>query len=522
MFCQTVFSAKTAPKQKLPDTTATTPSALYRTPRCTPRYSVSFSDGKRDGPIRGLSMLASSESLEPASESATNHGTSSPTDCPFGAAHDRLIAALVDILSTANLSGWCLDSVARLEEYLPALVALNLNANQLSSLHGVPGEVRTLSIASNRLTGLTSYSHLLNLVNLDISRNEVDSLRQLSCLRHLRELRADGNVITSVEGLEWMDGLVQPSLKGNALQKLELDAFRWRRLEMLNVSGNQLERVSGLAGLQALIALNVDDNQLATLDAGGAILRLRILRASGNQLRALHVHWFAGLRTLYADGNALERCALYPVERGANGAHDRCDRLQNLSLRNQAGHGISLDFLVRGEVQDAKRLYLSGNALPADFLVSAHYNLVYLELANCRLLVLPPALTSLIPNLRALNLNYNFLEDIKGLAGISRLRKLSVVGARLKDAKEIIRVVGGLVEMDTLDFRMNPCTMGWYLPLPLGRGEEPWAQLDKQFRRRLPDTVYMGRLAYRGLMIRRCRGLRVLDGVVVTEKERAN
>lgn len=124
------------------------------------------------------------------------------------------------------------------------------NANQLSWLSGVPGGVRTLSVASNRwvaavclfavyvlralsadrlsaglryttpssssrlgpgvyalrpgvyalmvaarhlfptvtnniflhrLTGLTSYSHLLNLENLDISRNEVDSLRR-ACL----------------------------------------------------------------------------------------------------------------------------------------------------------------------------------------------------------------------------------------------------------------------------------------------------------------------------------------------------
>jgi Leucine-rich repeat (LRR) protein len=55
-----------------------------------------------------------------------------------------------------------------------------------------------------------------------------------------------------------------------------------------------------------------------------------------------------------------------------------------------------------------------------------------LELANCRLATLPPNLATLTPNLRALNLNYNFLEDVRGLEGLARLRKLSVVGARLK------------------------------------------------------------------------------------------
>jgi hypothetical protein len=33
--------------------------------------------------------------------------------------------------------------------------------------------------------------------------------------------------------------------------------------------------------------------------------------------------------------------------------------------------------------------------------------------------------------------------------------------------------------------------------------------------------VYVGRLAYRGLVMRACSGVRVLDGVAVTSKERA-
>ncbi|KAJ7242874.1 hypothetical protein B0H12DRAFT_1131751 [Mycena haematopus] len=577
------------PISAMKSTTVTPSSALkdpnrprFRTPRRTHRRSVSFSDGKRDGPIRGLSsatvepsarskriaeMLARSDSSELESDSptkgsnarasgsgssvvstvASGSGTRSRTfsrshasrsvgrnngtfltECSFGVAHDRLVEVLTDVepfephwegLSRVDLSERRLESAARLKEFLPALDELNLNANQLSWLSGIPGGVRTLSVASNRLTGLTSYSHLLNLENLDISRNEVDSLRQLTPLRHLRELRADGNSITSAEGLERMDGLVKLSLEGNSLTALDLSAFRWTRLEMLNVSGNRIERVGGLAGLQALVALN-------HADAGGAMPRLRILRASGNRLRAVHVHWFAGLRTLYVDANALEgENALVAVGAGnvtrREGKGGALERLENLSLRNQVGRGLRLDF---GEVRDARRLYLSGNALPSNFLSTVCYNLVYLELANCRLATLPTGLATLTPNLRALNLNYNFLEDVRGLEGLGRLRKLSVVGARLKGTKEIIRVVRGLPEVEILDFRMNPCTLGWYLPL-IVQGEElsggRWAELDARFRRGLPDAVYVGRLAYRGLVMGACSGVRLLDGVAVTEKERA-
>lgn len=95
---------------------------------------------------------------------------------------------------------------------------------------------------------------------------------------------------------------------------------------------------------------------------------------------------------------------------------------------------------------------------------------------------------------------------------------------------------------------MNPCTLGWYLPLlvrdlpgalqpsdsnngsvfhstdrdnarPI-KGTDSWQALDAKFRRDLPDDSYVGRLAYRGLVMRSCPNIRLLDGVDVTEKEK--
>lgn len=109
---------------------------------------------------------------------------------------------------------------------------------------------------------------------------------------------------------------------------------------------------------------------------------------------------------------------------------------------------------------------------------------------------------------------------------------------------------------------MNPCTLGWYLPLLVkdapgalqpsderpgphadapadlghtgyrgkgkpgagGRAGEgtsgAWRELDAKFRRDLPDEAYVGRLAYRGLVMRACPRVRMLDGVEVCAKER--
>ncbi|KAH7913431.1 hypothetical protein BJ138DRAFT_1146190 [Hygrophoropsis aurantiaca] len=627
-------------RSALKSTSATPVSALknvsrdkYRTPaqRLGHRRSVSFSDGKRDGPIRGLGvrgitpddyevslsdgdqvqgslvpsarskrladMMHDLENTDLDDEGSPTKSTSSGrppteelqplghrrpssqvavsgsvanssrrvssmsqrsrivdskgmqnatflTEWSFGLAHDKLVQVITDMqpfepyweeLNNIDLTRKTLDSVARLKEFLPKLDSLILNHNQLSWLSGIPATVRTLSVASNFLTGVTAFSHLSNLENLDISNNDIDSLTQLQCLRHLRELRADGNKITSIDGLQKMDGLVKLSLQDNQLREADLTSFRWSRLEMLNLSHNRLTDISSLAmSLPALVALNIDNNMLDHLEPGGSMSRLRILRVSGNRLRHLNVAPFPNLRTLYVDNNSL--ATLVKAERLA--------KLENLSMRNQSCRDFNLS---TRQFRDVKRLYLSGNKLRADFIEEPCYNLVYLEAAACRLTSLPRDLSRLVPNLRVLNLNYNFLEEAQPLEGLTRLKKLTIIGSRLKGTKPLIRVLQRMPDAEMLDFRMNPCTLGWYLPLLVRdvpgalqpsennsggsggdghpRGEKTseygWQELDSKFRRDLPDDAYVGRLAYRGLVMRACPHIRMLDGVEVSEKERA-
>ena len=102
---------------------------------------------------------------------------------------------------------------------------------------------------------------------------------------------------------------------------------------------------------------------------------------------------------------------------------------------------------------------LEGN--PSPFPMSptsqACYNLVYLELAACRLTTLPENCSALIPNVRVLNLNYNFLgtSDVSSaLSGLTRLRKLTIVGNRMAGTKSLIQMLGGMGEnIEMLDFR---------------------------------------------------------------------
>ncbi|KAF8685467.1 L domain-like protein [Rhizoctonia solani] len=450
------------------------------------------------------------------------------TECSFGVAHDRLVELITDVhpyqpywepLSEIDLSKKGIESLARLKEFLPNLDRLNVHGNELAYLSGIPSCLRDLNAAQNQLTSMTSYSHLANLEVLDISNNQIDSVAQLRCLRHLRELSAAGNTISSLSGIDQTTSLVKVNLKGNCLKSVSLEDCSWPHIDSIDFSNNGMKTIAGLSSVPTLVTLNLDHNALAELHVNTPLPRLRNLRLSDNKLAELDCSSFVNLRTLYVDNNKLG--ALRHVEKAR--------RLENLSLRNQSGRGLHL---CMSHIRDVKRLYLSGNPLDPGFLEVPCYNLVYLELAACRLSSLPTDLYRLVPNLRVLNLNYNFLSDARPLGGLMRLRKLTVIGSRLKATKPLLRSLQSMKELEMLDFRMNPFSLGWYLPLLVrdvpgalqpsetNGKNTPWSDLDVKFRRDLPDELYIGRLAYRGLVMRVCPQVRIMDGIEITQPER--
>ena len=95
----------------------------------------------------------------------------------------------------------------------------------------------------------------------------------------------------------------------------------------------------------------------------------------------------------------------------------------------------------------------TGNPLLPGFFSEPCYNLIYLELAACRLIQLPPDFSRMVPNVRVLNLNYNFLEDPRPLDGLTRLRKLTIIGSRIKRAKQLLRMLRGMRDIEMIDFR---------------------------------------------------------------------
>ncbi|GAC96262.1 protein phosphatase regulatory subunit [Pseudozyma hubeiensis SY62] len=418
------------------------------------------------------------------------------TDASFNFAHDKVLEAITDVepwepgwdeLQTIDLSCRRLESCVRLKEFLPLLEEVDLQTNELSYLTGIPASVRVLNVAHNRLTSMASFGHLLHLEELDISGNQIDSLTHLSCLKHLHTLKADGNAISSLDGIDKIRSLAHVSLSGNRLKGINLASTQWSGLETLDASHNQLISIRGLSLMRRLKSLNLDHNDLTMVDLMPTMPKLRVLRVSGNvHLQTLDVAPARRLRTLYADYCDLDRIDNL----------GQLEHLDNLSMRQQAEAAITWP---ADQLRDIRRLFLSGNAFPQGISTTSEarkpiassltaqpplvqplrfLNLVYLELSACQLMQLPADLAQVAPNLRSLNLDHNLISTLPSLEGMQRLKRLSLVGCRVKKSKSIITAVRGLSELQVLDCRTNPCTLGLYAPLiapsasPTHRGED--------------------------------------------------
>lgn len=285
-----------------------------------------------------------------------------------------------------------------------------------------------------------------------------------------------------------------------------------------------------------------DHNDLCTFEVTEPMPRLRGLRLCDNHLEHVDVKLCANLRTLFIDS-----CDSVHIE-GAS----RLRKLENLSVRDQRGRGmwvalslgaqrqLALTSLCRAlptkHIRDVKRLYLSGNPIPATLLSQRFFNLVYLELAMCQISVLPADFAAAVPNVRTVNLNYNFLSDLSPLAGLARLQKLTVLGSRLKSCgRPLVEVLQTLPELELLDLRMNPSTLGFYPPLLVEDATDdgvphatyrivssraPWSDVDTKFRKSLPNEYYLRRATYRAVLLHTCPRLRLLDGLLVSKADR--
>ena len=100
-------------------------------------------------------------------------------------------------------------------------------------------------------------------------------------------------------------------------------------------------------------------------------------------------------------------------------------------------------------------LTVIGNDLSSNFFSALTLSsLEYLEAAACKMSSWPSRFSEIAPHLKVLNLNYNYLEHLDGVHGMTGLRKVMVVGNRLGGGdKAVLRGLKGLHGLEEIDLR---------------------------------------------------------------------
>ncbi|KAK9472000.1 uncharacterized protein V1510DRAFT_426438 [Dipodascopsis tothii] len=484
----------------------------------------------------------------------------SQLESSFSVAVHNLVKILSDIepfepywedLKSLNLQGRDLETLVKLDDWCPQLLELNVSDNFLAYLTGVPSTTRLLRAVNNCFCELTAFGMLSNLQYLDISDNQIETLNGMSNLVHLRELVVDNNELTNIDGIMQLDGLLKVSVKGNRLESLNLETSALHRLEELDLSANRLTKITGVERLKNLMVLKLDDNMLAEFQIEGYLVRLRMLRLVRNNLTRFDGVSFPYLRILSLDENKIESVT----------GLKRLRLLESISLRDQrstTGCVIARKYtdkrhLTCPNINDVRRLYLSGTH-PVDLNFRLHFlNLQSLELAATNLTSLPPSFSSFARNLRELNLSFNQLRDITPLRNIFKLRKLYLVGNHIDmDMASLSSVISSFKVLMSLDLRMNPITHKFYPPLfsdtttglrsgllhgPANEDLDPTVvprgEMHRAYHNLMTDRAFqqswekrnklfleaLRKQSYQGLMFLSVPTLRWLDGVEFTREE---
>lgn len=442
-----------------------------------------------------------------------------------------------DDMRDLELSNKRLESLHNLEEFCHSLERLDVSGNEIRNLNGIPSSVRHLKMSNNQLTGLTAWSHLMNLQYVDVSNNGLTSLAVFKNLVHLRSLRVDNNQLTTLDGIKFHDGLLSLRARGNAIEEIDFDGNRLDQLTDLDLKNNRITRISNLSQLPALDSLNLEGNHLSSfaVEPDSPPLPLRYLRLDDNHLTSLTLTHLPHLRLLHADRNLLTKLS----------GLSRARHLDSLSLREQRGT-VPLDSnYILSRAYEVRKLFLSGNLIDTLAPTVDLLNLQLLELANCGIKTLPQDFGLMLPNLRAVNLGMNALVDLAPLRYVPRLKRVLVAGNRIADAAALVDVLQGFKWLREVDVRDNPVTQGFYCPATqvvvraaakaadeeeeeksgVAAAAEAFA-LPEQDRER--DEAYCGRLdmetrmrrrLYEQMVVGGCGRVKRLDGLVV-DRER--
>lgn len=384
--------------------------------------------------------------------------------------------------------------------HLTELTALN---NKLVSIDGIRKleNLTRIDVSQNDLMGEIDFANfkLVNLQELNISENSIQSLSGLECLPRLRILNANENQIMHISCMEKHSHLKKMLLKLNNLQKLNLEPYPFIRC--LRIDGNNLNVVTDFKKLRHL-------EELSCKSQNNPDVINNMLNGSNDILK---------------------------LDLSGNGNFDLFPNNPNVSGLN---HNIHYEPFLNLNVLVLSAMNLS--KLPADFAASfpniRELNLNFNNLSNI-------AALSKMQNIKRLYMVSNNVREIgsvvESLKGVRNT--LRVLDLRLNPINILVYpYVFNPQELDYLQLEIGNKTEGAPIQLEtlddiesfaihyesLTRNHEDWSERDSKFFSHLKSNANLEkakhRYNYETLLINFFNHLRKLDGGMITYDKRVS
>ena len=311
---------------------------------------------------------------------------------------------------------------------------LDLSNRGLTSLPdslGLLRDVVALNLGHNHLSELpAALSGMTMLGNIDLRRNDFESVPEVLGALPLRSLNLSGNRIADATALQACGTLRVLDLSGNVLRSFagcvpetnelrtlnlscnfikELDSFlaQLGTVERLNLSGNVIDAVpSAVAALDSVIELNLSDNRIDRIDEAFFGLDAETVDLASNRIGTLRLHGLASLEALTLDGNPISSASI---------GEDFAPYLREFSC-----DGCGLETFLLPPSLSLESLCYSSNAMTKI-----------------------PEAVGRYTQLRELDVDGNAICELPdGLANMTRLRTLYIAGNPLSEAaKQIVEVL---------------------------------------------------------------------------------
>ncbi|XP_009955931.1 PREDICTED: leucine-rich repeat and guanylate kinase domain-containing protein [Leptosomus discolor] len=167
---------------------------------------------------------------------------------------------------------------------MSSATACVLGERDLSCVSHMP-YLLELSASNNELTTYFGFKPPKNLKEVDFSYNQIPKMQDLSAYQSLTKLLLDFNNIEEIRGLEKCHSLTHLSLSHNRL--FAVSGLENLPIRILNLSSNQIEKITGLDSLKTLQKLDLSSNKITSLEGLGGHDLLEMINLEDNQIAEL-------------------------------------------------------------------------------------------------------------------------------------------------------------------------------------------------------------------------------------------